>query len=172
MAAVLANCIEIGRAYRPPRYHDDLVFFRATDPADNRSVPTELFDWSPLLDRKPTTIEIACTHLSMPSSRFAATIADELRRWLDPIGERADLGEPILMIAATQPDGWISTADLVTRLSEKFAKDRKLDFCGILRDMISTERAEPDVIRLGFAEHVNGGIRITDLGRQYLGEMS
>lgn len=172
MAAVLANCIAIGRAYCPPRSRDGLVFFRATDRAESQSVPTELFDWSPLLDRGPTTIQIPCTHLTMTSSRFAGIISDGLRPWLDTLRDRAALGEPILMIAARQPNGWISTAELITKLNEKFEKDRKVDFCGIVRDMISMERTEPDVIRLGFAEHIDDGIRITDLGRQYLGEMS
>jgi amino acid adenylation domain-containing protein len=172
MAAVLANCIEIGRAYDPPRSHGDLMFFRATEQADSQSVPSEQFDWSPLLDRKPITIPVACTHLSMPSPRFAGIIADALFSRLDRIHDRVDLREPILMIVARQPNGWISTAELITELSERFEKERKVNVCGIIREMISRERTEPDVIRLGFVEHVDDGIRITELGRQFLGEMS
>jgi hypothetical protein len=57
-------------------------------------------------------------------------------------------------------------------LSERFEKERKVNVCGIIREMISRERTEPDVIRLGFVEPIDDGIRITELGRQFLGEMS
>jgi hypothetical protein len=92
---------------------------------------------------------------------------------LDPIDEHVDLREPILMIAARQPNGWVSTTELMTKLNERFGQDRKVNVCGFIRDMISKEKTEPgDVIRLGFAEHIGDGIRITELGRQFLGEMS
>ncbi len=79
MAVTLANAVEIGRAYRPPRLRQDLIYFRATKPSEYARQPAELFDWSPLLDRAPVTIAIPCNHLEMGSPRYAPAIADALR---------------------------------------------------------------------------------------------
>lgn len=86
MAAVVENCIRIGRAYRPPRSSVDLVYFRATVRDGAKPLPDTLFDWTPLLDRPPLTIAVACTHLEMPAVRFAEVVA----RGLEPRLERQE----------------------------------------------------------------------------------
>jgi phthiocerol/phenolphthiocerol synthesis type-I polyketide synthase E len=95
MAAVVENCIRIGRAYRPPRSSVDLVYFRATVRDGAKPLPDALFDWTPLLDRPPLTIPVACTHLEMPAPRFTEIVA----RGLEPRLERHEE----LSDAATDP---------------------------------------------------------------------
>jgi hypothetical protein len=92
----------------------------------------------------------------------------------------SELWEPILMLAAARPDGWISASELAARLNEMFERgcagakspgEPTNDIVDILGTIISPAGGQDNIIRIGFAERIEDGIKITELGREYLKEM-
>lgn len=89
----------------------------------------------------------------------------------------AEIGEIALRVAATRPKGEASIADLkreipdyvslsdedcaqsTTRPNEEMWEQQ-------IRNLISHRSAEGNIIREGYAEYTDGGIRITEAGRQ------
>ncbi len=89
----------------------------------------------------------------------------------------AQIGEAALKVAATKPNGEASIADLkkeipdhvnlsaedqvqsVTRPNEEMWEQQ-------IRNLVSHRNAEGNIIQEGYAEYIDGGIRITDVGRK------
>lgn len=90
------------------------------------------------------------------------------------------LSEAILVLAASRPGGWISLSELVEELNKRFevqGRDAQLDdgrtipLPQLVQEMTSDAGRE-SIIRRGFAECIDDGVRITEFGREYLGEAS
>lgn len=94
---------------------------------------------------------------------------------------------PALQAAASRPEGFISTSDLIQELRELFnptGDDAKMlegraddRFSQIVRNLISHRESSTSFIKKGYAEYVHApsvadrGIRITDKGRELLAEI-
>jgi hypothetical protein len=89
-----------------------------------------------------------------------------------------DLIVPALSAAAVRADGFISTSDLIMELEAHFQPEGKdaeiLDgrndshFSQKVRNLISHRTSSTSMFKMGYAEYVNDGIRITDAGRAFL----
>jgi hypothetical protein len=90
----------------------------------------------------------------------------------------SDLYEPTLILAASRPGGWIATSDLIAELTEIFQPEgedaeilegrQDTRFSQIVRNMISHKASPANIIGMGYAEHVDDGVRITEEGRNSL----
>lgn len=91
-----------------------------------------------------------------------------------------DLSVPALKAAANKPDGYISTADLISEL-ETFFKPAGHDantlsgrqdsyFSQIVRNLISHRKSTNSIFAKGYAEYFNDkkGIKITERGKVFL----
>lgn len=95
-----------------------------------------------------------------------------------------DLVVPALRLAASQPDGFISTSELITELEAVFnpqGRDAEVitgrsdtHFSQKVRNMISHRNNESSFISNGYAEYdsTERGIRITDAGRRLLQQLN
>ena len=94
-----------------------------------------------------------------------------------PISER-ELLVPSLQLAARRPGGAISTTSLIESLADllrprgddlKVLRGRRDSrFSQKVRNVISHHENSTSIFKRGLAERINGGIRITDLGRRFL----
>jgi hypothetical protein len=98
-----------------------------------------------------------------------------------------DLLIPARRLAASRPNGFISTSDLIAELSEIFnptGTDAQIlegrndtHFSQKVRNLISHRDSGTSIIKKGYAEYVNvpspadRGTRVTDKGRQLLAEL-
>lgn len=90
----------------------------------------------------------------------------------------SDLLEPTLRLAASRPDGWISTTELIDALAAMFepaGEDAQIldgrndtKFSQIVRNMVSHKGSATNIIGAGYAQYINGGLQITGAGRAYL----
>lgn len=91
-----------------------------------------------------------------------------------------DLAIPALKAAANKPDGYISTADLISEL-ERIFKPQGLDantlsgrqdsyFSQIVRNLISHRKTPNSIFAKGYAEYFDDkkGIKITERGQAFL----
>jgi hypothetical protein len=92
-----------------------------------------------------------------------------------------DLYIPALRLAANRPNGFISTSDLIAELEKMFEPEGEdaailegrhdTKFSQIVRNLKSHKTSSTNFINRGYAEDVNDGIKITDLGRRYLAQL-
>jgi hypothetical protein len=90
----------------------------------------------------------------------------------------SDLLLPTLRHLAAQPDGWLSTSDLISALTNEFqpkGEDAEIldgrhdtKFSQIVRNMKSHKDSPEDIIALGFVKPQARGFAITDENRKYL----
>ena len=93
------------------------------------------------------------------------------------ISER-DLVIPALQLAASQPNGVITTTELIEELTEIFqpeGQDAEIlagrndtHFSQKVRNIISHREDESTMFALGYARYTGDGIQITDAGRRFL----
>ena len=92
-----------------------------------------------------------------------------------------DLVVPALRLAAQKPGGKITTSQLIEELTEEFEPDgmdaelltgrRDTYFSQKVRNLVSHRNVETSMFSRGYAEYVDGGIKITDEGRQLLDQL-
>jgi len=92
-----------------------------------------------------------------------------------------DLIIPALKAAASRPDGYISTSDLVTALEEEFEPDgqdaeilegrQDTYFSQKVRNLVSHRNTVTSLFTKGYAEYTGNGIRITEAGRAFLAQV-
>lgn len=92
-----------------------------------------------------------------------------------------DLVIPALKAAAARPNGYISTADLITVLEDEFQPEGEdaeiLDgrqdsrFSQKVRNLISHRTTSTSMFVKGYAEYVSEGVKITDAGRAFLAQV-
>ncbi|MDX3806164.1 MAG: hypothetical protein QHC89_07105 [Bosea sp. (in: a-proteobacteria)] len=87
---------------------------------------------------------------------------------------------PALRAAAARPDGYISTADLITAMEEEFepsSEDAEIldgrqdsKFSQIVRNLVSHRNSSTSIFAKGYADYLEDGraIKITDAGRAFL----
>jgi hypothetical protein len=85
---------------------------------------------------------------------------------------------PTLIELANSPVNWLSTSQLIERLiitMKPSGEDAEIlegrndsRFSQIVRNMISHKGAPGNIIHDGYAEYVNGGLKITEIGHKYL----
>ncbi|HEX9789698.1 MAG TPA: hypothetical protein VGA60_03465 [Kiloniellales bacterium] len=88
---------------------------------------------------------------------------------------------PALQLAASRPNGAISTAKLIDELTEVFhpeGQDAEIlegrndtHFSQKVRNLISHREGQSTMFALGYAEYTGDGIRITDAGRHFLAQV-
>jgi hypothetical protein len=86
-----------------------------------------------------------------------------------------ELAIPALRIAAGRPNGYISTTDLITALTEWFEPDgedaeildgrRDTKFSQKVRNLVPHRGGKQTIFTLGYAEYTGDGIKITEDGR-------
>lgn len=87
---------------------------------------------------------------------------------------------PALRAAASRPDGYISTAQLIRELEEQFQPEGEdaeiLDgrqdthLSQKVRNLISHRDTSTSMFRKGYAKYTRDGIRITEEGRTFLAQ--
>lgn len=94
-----------------------------------------------------------------------------------------DLAVPALRTAGARPDGFITTADLITTLEADFEPEgddaeilegrQDSKFSQIVRNLVSHRDSPTSIFAKGYAEYVEEerGIRITDAGRAFLSQV-
>src|SRR5689334_22872949 len=90
-----------------------------------------------------------------------------------------DLYIPALRAAASRPNGWISTSDLIEMIEEFEPEGEDAEtidgrndskFSQIVRNLISHKENLTSMFTKDHAEYVDGGIRVTDQGRGFLAQ--
>jgi len=93
-----------------------------------------------------------------------------------------DIAIPALRAAAGKPDGYISTADLISALEVEFEPsgeyaeilDGRQDtkFSQIVRNLVSHRESRTSIFARGYADYVEGGhgLRITAAGREFIAQ--
>jgi len=89
-----------------------------------------------------------------------------------------DLLLPMLIELANSPDDWLSTSQLIEKLTlamkpadeeAETLEDRTgAGIAEVVGSMISHQDSPGKIIREGYAEHVNDGFKITEAGHKYL----
>lgn len=92
-----------------------------------------------------------------------------------------DLIIPALRLAASLPDGTVSTAKIVKHLEEEFqpeGQDAEIlegrqdsHFSQKVRNLISHRTTATSMFSKGYAEYTGDGIRITPAGRAFLAQV-
>jgi|SRR5271154_3146142 hypothetical protein len=94
-----------------------------------------------------------------------------------------DLAIPALRAASEQPNGYISTTDLIEHLEEYFqpeGEDAKIlegrhdsKFSQIVRNLVSHRGGQNTIFAKGYAEYVEEGkgIQITEKGRLFIAQV-
>ena len=95
----------------------------------------------------------------------------------DRISE-SDLLLPTLRILAAEPDGYLSTTEIISALTTEFqpkGEDAEIlegrydtKFSQIVRNMKSHKTSPENIVAQGFVVEQGRGLRITDAGRAYL----
>jgi hypothetical protein len=95
-----------------------------------------------------------------------------------PINLRLDLWKFALLVMATKPNGAISTSDLIAELpnyirvpddsQEVLSGRNDSKFSQLVRNLKSHKTAKTNFIYQGYAEDVDGGLRITPKGREFV----
>lgn len=90
----------------------------------------------------------------------------------------SDLLIPTLRQLAAAPGGYLSTSDLISKLTREFSPEgedaeilngrQDTKFSQIVRNMKSHKDSPANIVGRGYAVAVDDGFRITDAGRAYL----
>ena len=89
-----------------------------------------------------------------------------------------DLISPSLRLAATRPNGEVTTAELITELTAMFQPEgedaeilegrQDTKFSQKVRNLISHRTGRESMFSRGYAEYTGDGIKITQLGREFV----